>query len=118
MPTPSKPRLLAAGDEGGDLRQGQSDRDADGDLEPVHRGFLSHGMLHPDGGVSQIGGCITPLLLDGVLIPVNCLLNDTTIVQVPVEEVTYYHVELPSHGVLLQPRVCRSGRIWIAGTAG
>jgi hypothetical protein len=41
------------------------------------------------------------MLLDGVLIPVNCLTNETTIVQVPVEEVTYYHVELPSHGVLL-----------------
>jgi hypothetical protein len=38
---------------------------------------------------------------DGVLIPVRYRINRTTIIQVPVDEVTYYHVELPRHDVLL-----------------
>ena len=36
-----------------------------------------------------------------VLIPVKYLINDRTIVQVPVDEVIYYHVELPRHDVVL-----------------
>jgi hypothetical protein len=39
--------------------------------------------------------------LDGVLIPVRHLLNGASIVQEPVDHVTYWHVELPTHGVLL-----------------
>ena len=38
---------------------------------------------------------------DGVLIPVRCLLNGTTISQEPAPEITYHHVELEQHGVLL-----------------
>ena len=37
----------------------------------------------------------------GVLIPVKHLINGTTIAQIPVEDVTYYHVELPRHDVIL-----------------
>jgi hypothetical protein len=37
----------------------------------------------------------------GVLIPVRCLLNGTTIAQEPATEITYHHVELQRHGVLL-----------------
>jgi hypothetical protein len=36
-----------------------------------------------------------------VLIPVRCLINGSTIVQVPVERVTYHHIELAQHDVLL-----------------
>jgi len=36
-----------------------------------------------------------------VLIPVRYLINGSTIVQVPVERVTYYHLELVEHDVLL-----------------
>lgn len=36
-----------------------------------------------------------------VLIPVKHLINGITITQVPVDEVTYYHVELPQHDLLL-----------------
>jgi hypothetical protein len=36
-----------------------------------------------------------------VLIPIKHLINGSTIVQVPVERVTYYHIELPRHDVLL-----------------
>jgi T5SS/PEP-CTERM-associated repeat protein len=39
--------------------------------------------------------------LDEVLVPVRCLINGTTIVQVPRARVTYYHVELPRHDVVL-----------------
>ena len=39
--------------------------------------------------------------LNGVLIPIRYLLNRTTIRQVPVRHVAYYHVELPHHDILL-----------------
>ena len=38
---------------------------------------------------------------DGVLIPVRYLINGRTIAQVKRASVTYWHVELPQHGVLL-----------------
>ena len=41
------------------------------------------------------------MLFDGVLIPVRLLINDETIASVPVESVTYYHIELEYHDVLL-----------------
>jgi collagen type I alpha len=41
------------------------------------------------------------ILIDDVLIPVKCLINDASIAQVPMDKVTYYHVELPHHAVLL-----------------
>ncbi len=48
-------------------------------------------MLSPDHAV----------FVDGVLIPVRYLINGRTIVQEPVDAVTYYHVELSSHSVML-----------------
>ena len=41
------------------------------------------------------------LFVDGVLIPVKYLINGTSVVQVPVDTITYYHVELSRHDVLL-----------------
>jgi hypothetical protein len=41
------------------------------------------------------------VFIDGVLIPVRCLLNGQTIVQERRAEVTYWHVELPAHDVIL-----------------
>jgi autotransporter passenger strand-loop-strand repeat protein len=38
--------------------------------------------------------------VDGVLIPVRYLINDATIIQEPVNDVIYWHVELPAHDVL------------------
>ena len=35
------------------------------------------------------------------MIPIKHLVNGVSIQQVPVDEVTYYHVELPCHDVLL-----------------
>ena len=48
-------------------------------------------LLSPDHAV----------FVDGVLIPVRYLINDATIAQEPMDAVTYWHVELPEHGVLL-----------------
>ncbi|MDR3535547.1 MAG: Hint domain-containing protein [Acetobacteraceae bacterium] len=48
-------------------------------------------LLSPDHAV----------FVEGVLIPIKFLLNGTTIRQVEVDTVTYYHVELPRHDVLL-----------------
>jgi hypothetical protein len=41
------------------------------------------------------------LFVDEVLIPVRCLINHQTIQQISVSEVTYFHIELPEHDVIL-----------------
>ena len=41
------------------------------------------------------------VFVDGVLIPIKRLVNGGTITQVPVDQVTYFHVELPEHDLLL-----------------
>jgi hypothetical protein len=41
------------------------------------------------------------VFVDGVLIPIKHLINGCTITQEPRDEVTYYHVELDQHDVLL-----------------
>ena len=49
------------------------------------------------------------LYLDGVLVPAGLLVNGGSIVQVPVEEVTYFHIELPQHDVILaEGALCES----------
>jgi collagen type I/II/III/V/XI/XXIV/XXVII alpha len=41
------------------------------------------------------------VFVDGVLVPVKYLVNGATIAQVKVDTITYYHVELPRHAILL-----------------
>jgi hypothetical protein len=41
------------------------------------------------------------VLIEGVLIPIKYLINQDTIAQIPCEEATYYHVELPQHDILI-----------------
>jgi hypothetical protein len=41
------------------------------------------------------------VFVDNVLIPIKHLINGTSIQQVPQDEVTYYHVELPQHDLLI-----------------
>ena len=48
-------------------------------------------LLSPDHAV----------FIDGVLIPIRYLINGATIIQEPTDEVTYWHVELSRHDVLL-----------------
>lgn len=48
-------------------------------------------LLSPDHAVAG----------EGVLIPVHCLVNGRTILQEPVDRITYFHVELPGHDLLV-----------------
>lgn len=48
-------------------------------------------LLSPDHSV----------FVEDVLIPIKFLINDSTVTQVGVDAVTYYHLELPRHDVLL-----------------
>jgi autotransporter passenger strand-loop-strand repeat protein len=41
------------------------------------------------------------VFVDGVLIPIRYLINGATVAQVPTAAVKYFHVELPTHAVLL-----------------
>jgi Ca2+-binding RTX toxin-like protein len=41
------------------------------------------------------------VFVDGVLIPIKHLVNGCTIMQVPLDEVTYFHIELEQHDVML-----------------
>jgi hypothetical protein len=41
------------------------------------------------------------IYVNEVLIPVRYLINDSSITQVPMDRVTYYHIELPQHDVVL-----------------
>ena len=47
------------------------------------------------------GHSICVNLIDEVLVPASALINGSTITQLDVDEVTYWHVELSSHDVLL-----------------
>ena len=42
-----------------------------------------------------------PVLVGTVLVPVMCLINGTSIARAPVDRVTYWHVELDAHDLLL-----------------
>jgi hypothetical protein len=63
----------------------------------VRPGAFADGMPHHDLLLSPDHA----VFLDDVLIPIKCLINGSTIEQAPVDELTYYHVELSHHGVLL-----------------
>ncbi|MCW3475892.1 Hint domain-containing protein [Rhodovastum sp. RN2-1] len=54
-------------------------------------------VLSPNHGVYMADATGGP----GVLIPVRCLLNGSTVVQEAADTITYYHVELPHHDVIL-----------------
>ena len=63
----------------------------------VSRGGLDDGVPSRDLFLSPDHA----LFIDGVLVPVRYLINGTTIVQVPARAVTYYHVELDDHDVIM-----------------
>jgi hypothetical protein len=48
-------------------------------------------LLSPDHSV----------FLEDVLIPIRFLVNDSTVAQIKAESITYYHIELPQHDVVL-----------------
>lgn len=63
----------------------------------IAAGALGHGVPRRDVWLSPDHA----VLIDDVLVPVKHLIDGEWIVQVPVDEVTYFHVELPRHDVLL-----------------
>ena len=69
------------------------------DVRPVRIAAHAFGLGRPQRDV-----LLSPdhaVFVDGVLIPVRYLLNDATVRQEAVDAVTYWHVELPAHDVLL-----------------
>ncbi len=69
------------------------------DVQPVRIAAHAFGLGRPHCDLR-----VSPdhaVFVDGVLIPVRYLLNDATVRQDDVEFVTYWHVELPAHAVLL-----------------
>jgi len=63
----------------------------------VAAGAIGPGQPHTDLYLSPDHA----IYIDDVLIPVKRLINGSTVAQVPVDQVAYYHVELPRHDVLL-----------------
>jgi hypothetical protein len=63
----------------------------------ISAGAFGPGRPHTDLFISPDHA----VYVENVLIPVRYLINGSTIVQVPVERVTYHHVELAAHDVLL-----------------
>jgi hypothetical protein len=63
----------------------------------VRAGAFADRVPHRDLWLSPDHAVFT----DGVLIPIRQLINGTTIAQMPREAVTYYHIELDRHDVLL-----------------
>ena len=60
----------------------------------------------------------------GWLVPIMCLINGTTIKRMPVESVTYWHVELDEHDILFaeglpaESYIDLGSRPWFAGADG
>ncbi len=66
-------------------------------MSEVAIGPFGPGLPHTDLRLSPDHA----VYVEDVLIPVKYLINGSTIAQVPMERVTYYHVELPQHDVVL-----------------
>lgn len=76
-------------------------------MQPVRirAGAFGEGRPHTDLRVSPEHA----IYVDGVLVPARLLVNGETIFQEAVAEITYFHVELPEHSVILaQGLACES----------
>ena len=71
----------------------------------IRAGAFGEGQPHTDLLVSPDHA----IYVDGVLVPARLLFNGVTIVQEDVTEITYFHLELPEHEVILaQGLACES----------
>ncbi|UYW33605.1 Hint domain-containing protein [Methylorubrum extorquens] len=90
--------------------------DAFGPGLPARDLRLSHG--HPVLVGADVNG------EGGALVPVMCLINGTTIVREPATQVTYWHIELDAHDILLAEGLAAESyydmgsRVWFAGADG
>lgn len=61
---------------------------------------------------------------DGALVPVMCLINGTSVLRQPATQVTYWHIELDAHDILLAEGLAAESyydmgsRVWFAGEDG
>ncbi len=69
------------------------------EIQPVRvrAGAFGHGLPHRDLWLSPEHA----VFVDGVLIPIIRLANGANVAQIAVERVSYFHIELESHDVLL-----------------
>jgi hypothetical protein len=67
----------------------------------IKAGAIADGIPHRDLWLSAEHAVLLRTEAETVLVPVRHLLNGTTIAQVPYASVTYWHVELASHEVIV-----------------
>jgi collagen type I alpha len=67
----------------------------------ITAGAFGPGVPHRDMHLSPDHA----VFIEDVLIPVKRLINGSTIAQMPVDRITYYHIELPRHDVLITERL-------------
>ncbi len=81
-------------------RRGDSARQPAPELvRPVRRGAGAFGPAQPERDL-----VVSPdhnLFVDGVLIPAKCLVNNRNVAELDVPAVTYHHIELATHDVVL-----------------
>ena len=67
----------------------------------VEAGAIADGVPHRDLWLSPEHAVLLRTDADTVLVPIRHLLNGTSIAQVPLAAVTYWHVELASHDAIV-----------------
>ena len=75
------------------IRAGAFGLDADGAATPARDLRLSPGHPVLVGADEDAAG--------GLLVPIMCLINGTSVTRIPVATVTYWHVELDAHDIML-----------------
>ncbi len=63
----------------------------------IRAGALGRDLPRRDLFLSSLHG----VFVNGILIPVNLLINHQSIAQIPVGHIAYYHIELPTHAIIL-----------------
>lgn len=103
------------------VRRGAFGRDADGKPYPARDLRLSPGHPVLVGPEAYASGVTHGDKQAGVLVPVMCLINGSSIRREPAAQLTYWHVELDAHDVLLaeglpaESYYDMGSRVWFTG---